>query len=252
MLEEEGGGEFFFYSYDNEFILKSLSEEDLSVILNNVWGFYEHFKKNPYSIINKIYSIYRIKRSTSEYSSDIVLMLIKNIARVPNCYINVGFDLKGSTFNRESKINSKLSYKDLDFIKKEKKIFIGKETAKTLYDIIKRDVNFLKNLKIMDYSLLVYKIDHYNFLKDLNSEEEKKEKIILFAKEKFKIIPSIKEEGIFYHIAIIDYMQIYSFRKSLEKVSKKFFNLNINLDTSSQDPNKYAERFLLFMKDILF
>lgn len=46
-----------------------------------------------------------------------------------------------------------------------------------------------------------------------------------------------------YHIGIIDYLQEYNVQKQFEKYSKKFIKLNKNLDTSSQDPKVYANRF---------
>ena len=58
------------------------------------------------------------------------------------------------------------------------------------------------------------------------------------------IMESIKEEGIYYHIGIIDYLQIWNVQKNLEQNTKKILNLDTNLDTSSQNPKVYAERFI--------
>ena len=47
------------------------------------------------------------------------------------------------------------------------------------------------------------------------------------------MIESAIEEGIYYHMGIIDYLQDWNTSKNLEKNIKKLKKMNINLDTSS-------------------
>lgn len=63
--------------------------------------------------------------------------------------------------------------------------------------------------------------------------------------------PSIIDEGVFYHVGIIDYLQTYNMNKKAEKYTKIILKMNSNLDTSSQDPQKYRQRFLAFVRAIL-
>lgn len=51
--------------------------------------------------------------------------------------------------------------------------------------------------------------------------------------EGFISIPSIVENEIEYHLGIIDYLQLYDFKKKCEKFAKRIINLNPKLDTSS-------------------
>ena len=72
------------------------------------------------------------------------------------------FDLKGSTHGRRTKpdvvVTSKTDRKDLDFLdlkKKEKDKLSFAEINKHLIIILKRDVFYLKQRGLLDYSLLM-------------------------------------------------------------------------------------------------
>ena len=70
------------------------------------------------------------------------------------------FDLKGSTFERETKgvVTSKTDRKDLDWLAlKEKgtKMLEISDINKHIVKILRRDVNFFKNHGLIDYSLLL-------------------------------------------------------------------------------------------------
>jgi hypothetical protein len=60
-----------------------------------------------------------------------------------------------------------------------------------------------------------------------------------------------RDTSIEYHIGIIDYFQLYDMQKSLEKWSKRLIKCERRLDTSSQDCELYANRFIAFVKKIV-
>ncbi|XP_061433217.1 phosphatidylinositol 5-phosphate 4-kinase type-2 alpha-like [Lethenteron reissneri] len=66
---------------------------------------------------------------------------------------------QGSTVAREASEKEKAkelpTFKDNDFINEKQRIVIGEENKKLFLEKLKRDVEFLAQLKIMDYSLLV-------------------------------------------------------------------------------------------------
>lgn len=99
------------------------------------------------------------------------------------------------------------------------------------------DAHFFKKCGFIDYSLLVIKIRK----NDLSNPEEQLD---------FHSIKSIKEEGVFYNLGIIDYFQKYNFQKMFEKYGKKIIKLNAMLDTSSQNPHDYADRFINLLENI--
>uniref|UniRef100_A0AAQ5ZRR6 Phosphatidylinositol 5-phosphate 4-kinase type-2 alpha n=1 Tax=Amphiprion ocellaris TaxID=80972 RepID=A0AAQ5ZRR6_AMPOC len=69
------------------------------------------------------------------------------------------YDLKGSTVAREASDKEKAkelpTYKDNDFINDGQKIYIDGENKKMFLEKLRKDVEFLAQLKLMDYSLLV-------------------------------------------------------------------------------------------------
>ncbi|KAA8594517.1 hypothetical protein FQN60_011652 [Etheostoma spectabile] len=69
------------------------------------------------------------------------------------------YDLKGSTVSREASDKEKAkelpTFKDNDFLNEGQKLQIGDDNKKDFLEKLKRDVEFLATLKIMDYSLLV-------------------------------------------------------------------------------------------------
>lgn len=78
----------------------------------------------------------------------------------PNKDIHATFDLKGSTFGRltsEDEINKNphAVLKDQNWVKKDEKIQLGEKKKMMFLTQLEKDVDTLKRLNIMDYSLLV-------------------------------------------------------------------------------------------------
>ena len=73
--------------------------------------------------------------------------------------IQVKYDLKGSSVDRQATIKEKEkdspTFKDNDLISEGRSISIGAEAKKEFMDKLTRDVDFLCGLKMMDYSLLI-------------------------------------------------------------------------------------------------
>lgn len=247
------GGQFFFFSFDNQIIIKSLSNDDFKCMKKILKPYYEHMINNQNSLIMKIYGIYDFAFFNKKNSKSCIfsqkVMIMRNLTGYPKIFVEKIYDLKGSTFQRESLMNKQLKdnvvLKDIDFLKKEKRLFIESEKKKTLLETLKKDSAFFKVNGIIDYSLLVIKINTENSPKI----EGWNKKIV--AMNGLWSLASIKETGYMYHIGIIDYLQPYNYKKIFEKYSKKFIKANINLDTSSQDPFMYSDRFCKFVEGIL-
>ncbi len=67
-----------------------------------------------------------------------------------------------------------------------------------------KDVEFFRRAGLMDYSLLVIKINLVGFATSQNLSIE--DVIKIYYPKKFHCIPSIIEIGIYYAIGIIDYL----------------------------------------------
>lgn len=78
----------------------------------------------------------------------------------PHRDIHETYDLKGSTVGREypeekAKKNPRAVLKDLNWINRGKELEVGPEKRALLTEQLRRDVEYLESVDVMDYSLLV-------------------------------------------------------------------------------------------------
>ncbi|CAK64178.1 unnamed protein product (macronuclear) [Paramecium tetraurelia] len=245
----DGGksGEFFFFSYNNQLIIKTMRQSEVNTYKKRLYNFATYQVNNPLSLLNKIYGMYTFERE-EQSNSRVHFLIMKNISLgIPRSQILRTYDMKGSEYDREVLIKkpssdlSQMTLKDIDFFKIEQQLWIDESIYKKLNQYLISDSIFLEKQKLIDYSLLVMIIDW-------NQKEEDLQKHL--DGQKMNIIPSIKEKGvlfivnqIYYHIAIIDYLQQWNVNKSLERKTKKIIKMNIQLDTSAQEPDIYGKRF---------
>ncbi|CAD8174199.1 unnamed protein product [Paramecium octaurelia] len=238
----DGGksGEFFFFSYNNQLIIKTMRQSEVNTYKKRLYNFATYQFNNHQSLLNKIYGMYTFERQEQAHSR-VHFLIMKNISLgIPRTSILRTYDMKGSEYDREvlakkpSSDLSKITLKDLDFFKIEQEIWVEDSISKKLNQSLKTDSNFLERQQLIDYSLLVMIIDW-------NQKEEELQKYL--DGQQINVIPSIKEKGIYYHIAIIDYLQRWNVNKSLERQTKKIIKMNMQLDTSAQEPSIYGRRF---------
>jgi len=149
-------GSFFYYSQDYRFIIKTVHHAEHKYLLKILKNYYEHIKNNPDTLICKIYGLHRVK---IPYGKKIHFIVMANIFP-PDKDIHVKYDLKGSKIGRfiptEEEINNKLAVlKDLNWLKNEKKLYLGDKKREMFIKQLQKDVKFLSDNNVMDYSLLV-------------------------------------------------------------------------------------------------
>ena len=181
--ETEGkGGAFFINTDDNEFIIKTITEQEFKImerLLKN--KMVEHFKKNKKSIICRIYGVYKLSIQTGIIrNEEIYFILMKNVIGTFKENLMCKYDLKGSRLNREvgyENVDENV-LKDINFNQYEAVFLLTKEDSKKLLEIVENDASFLCASGIMDYSLLVAKIGlnnhemNYLFGKDHRKKTE--------------------------------------------------------------------------------
>jgi len=254
-------GEFFFFSDDNRFIIKTIGEAELDVFKEILPGYAKYLKLNPNSIIAKIYGVFTFE--VAEPPERYNLILMRNINGYPSDCVDRKYDVKGSTVGRivvkdPSVTMAELKHlgvlKDLDFDRFEQTIHMDAGGSKELYKQLQSDIRFLSSQGLVDYSLAVYVINRKKF--ELSnggkSQEEEASKRVSTGKsgESYVAFKSTKEDK-YYHIGIIDYLIQFNLRKKSEVFFKKLKSFNPNLDISVQKPMYYGERFLKYMEKIL-
>ncbi|CAD8195769.1 unnamed protein product [Paramecium octaurelia] len=244
------GGAFFFFTHDNKLIIKTLSDQELTVIRKNLIPYFFHISEND-TVISPIYGIYKLFRQNVQESINVVVM--RNAMQIPSMYRVRTYDIKGSEHSRQvlkknAKYNDaelrKITLKDIDFQNLEQQLHIPQQYRERLRTCLVNDAHFFGKIKLMDYSLLIIKMDWYTYSQ--NNPHIREEEIPNYFSSDLLCIPSINatENGIYYHIAIIDYLQEWNAQKIIEKHTKKAIHVNIALDTSAQNPDDYSKRFI--------
>lgn len=166
--EGTGGksGEFFFFSSDENLVIKTISKQELNTLLEILPDFVKHFKENPNSLIAKIFGVFTFERFNpyEQYH----LLLMKNVCGYQSKFVERKYDLKGSTYTRftvpldenPSIYDLKhLQLKDIDFNRFEQKIHVSPNLREKALRALKADAQFMRKKGLIDYSLIVYIID---------------------------------------------------------------------------------------------
>ncbi|KAJ5114657.1 hypothetical protein NUU61_000416 [Penicillium alfredii] len=149
-------GSFFYFSRDYKYIIKTIHHAEHKLLRKILPEYYRHVEENPNTLISQFYGLHRVKMA---YGRKIHFVVMNNLFP-PHRDIHQTFDLKGSTIGRdlqESDLerNPRATMKDLNWVRRNRHLQCGPSKRDFFIEQLKRDVELLKKLKIMDYSLLV-------------------------------------------------------------------------------------------------
>lgn len=149
-------GSFFYFSRDYKYIIKTIHHSEHKLLRKILPEYYRHVEKNPNTLISQFYGLHRVKMA---YGRKIHFVVMNNLFP-PHRDIHQTFDLKGSTIGRdlhESDLqrNPRATMKDLNWVRRNRHLLCGPEKRNFFIEQLSRDVELLKKLKIMDYSLLI-------------------------------------------------------------------------------------------------
>lgn len=161
MLEKftEGkSGSFFYFTRDYRYIIKTVTSEEEEFLQKIAYRYYEHMLANPDSVIVRLYGLHKVRLArTQTYISVVVMENLFHNGQ--NLKMTERYDLKGSTIgrrvlkgNEKREERFKKTLKDMDL---NTKIVIGTESKLQLMEQLRKDVEFLSGLHIMDYSMLL-------------------------------------------------------------------------------------------------
>lgn len=149
-------GSFFYFSRDYKYIIKTIHHSEHKLLRRILPEYYKHVEQNPNTLISQFYGLHRVKMA---YGRKIHFVVMNNLFP-PHRDIHETFDLKGSMVGRDLseedlKKNPRGTMKDLNWIRRHRHIQCGTNKREVFVTQLKRDVELLKKLKIMDYSLLI-------------------------------------------------------------------------------------------------
>ena len=273
-------GSFFISTDDNKYMIKTLKSDELELLKHAFLKEYvHHIKKNPKSLLCRLYGMYNIILGQGD---EILIIVMRNVIGDFKDNTIVKFDLKGSTYKRKANFdmaNNNNVMKDLDFNEFEKSIMLSLSSIQRLREITAKDSKFLCKSDLMDYSLFLVKLTlskkeaqdvfgdnitekQDNDYKEIISDEENNCNIdslkkyntyrgegIIHDVEHYRtyLFPSLNQ-GTAYIISIIDYFQFFNFFKYVESGLKtNFFSQKKQKMISCVDPLTYSNRFINYI-----
>nr|XP_027780436.1 phosphatidylinositol 5-phosphate 4-kinase type-2 beta isoform X2 [Marmota flaviventris] len=135
-------GTRFLTTYDRRFVIKTVSSEDVAE-MHNILKKYHQFivECHGNTLLPQFLGMYRLTVDGVE-----TYMVVTRNVFSHRLTVHRKYDLKAKDLP---------TFKDNDFLNEGQKLHVGEESKKNFLEKLKRDVEFLAQLKIMDYSLLV-------------------------------------------------------------------------------------------------
>ncbi|XP_021096142.1 phosphatidylinositol 5-phosphate 4-kinase type-2 alpha isoform X3 [Heterocephalus glaber] len=148
-------GARFHTSYDKRYVIKTITSEDVAEMHNILKKYHQYIVEcHGITLLPQFLGMYRLNVDGVE----IYVIVTRNVFS-HRLSVYRKYDLKGSTVAREASDKEKAkelpTLKDNDFINEGQKIYIDDSNKKVFLEKLKKDVEFLAQLKLMDYSLLV-------------------------------------------------------------------------------------------------
>ncbi|XP_069509698.1 phosphatidylinositol 5-phosphate 4-kinase type-2 gamma [Ambystoma mexicanum] len=145
----------FLFSYDKTLVIKEISSEDVADVHSILSHYHQHIVHcHGSTLLPQFLGMYRL---TVE-SEDHYMLIMRNMFS-HRLTVHKKYDLKGSLVSREASDKEKVkelpTLKDVDFLNTSQKVYVTEEQKNVFMEKLKRDVEFLVQLKIMDYSLLL-------------------------------------------------------------------------------------------------
>lgn len=158
-LANSKSGQFFFYSHDGRFMIKTQTREEAKLLREMLPSYVKHLVEHPDSLLARFYGLHRVEMPTLKRRTFFVVMQSVFYCPVePPLALHVKFDLKGSTVGRrtdDADCADGAVQKDLNFAEQRRRLVLGRDKVLLFAETLRADTNYLKELRIMDYSLLL-------------------------------------------------------------------------------------------------
>jgi len=146
-------GQFFFYSSDGKYMIKTMTNAESKFLRRILPHYFRHCAQNPNTILTKFLGMYRVKLYHLRKNVKFVIM---NSVFDTDKVLSSFYDLKGSVVGRDAKPGeSVLKDNDLRRNLEQSAIRLPDKVRQRMREQVRRDCTFLKEMKIMDYSMLV-------------------------------------------------------------------------------------------------
>jgi len=286
----------FFWTSDRRYMIKTLSSHEVDQMERILPAYNLYLKENPRSFLSRFCGLYSVVAPAASFSflRTRKSYLVMRNALHPSISFDVLYDLKGSQVGRRTLFGDTSRsqkqqrrpnepgtvLKDLDLLESEQRLHLRQDDRQLLIGQLIADARFLRELSVMDYSLLigVYRSDVKHLVRNklgrfvqcvpvvprflarvlrgtlgrwrlgeffgFKNDGEAAE----LARAGNAVISSDQQSVIF--LGIIDYLQPYNRKKWLETCWKGLAHDTSKL--SSVHPDFYSRRFINFIESVVF
>lgn len=212
-------GSLIFYTPSFKYAIKVIRDEELYFALKNAEKFQNHYQQVENTLVTKILGCYTTPRFH--------FIVMENVFK---CFPDQIFDLKGKNLNR--------SFTSIKIEEQWTNNTVPVENKQEIISTIRKDVEFLESLNLIDYSFVV------GFCKKEPNEFELVDK-------KGKRIRSLDQsnEDCKYSIGIVDVLTYYNSSKMIERLCKWLCCFG---SKSTKTPVDYAKAFLDLIENECF
>ncbi|ETO20783.1 phosphatidylinositol-4-phosphate 5-Kinase, partial [Reticulomyxa filosa] len=139
-ISNSKSGQFFFYSHDGQFLIKSMTRSESLFLRKILPPYYHYVQGQPNTLITRFYGMYRVKVPGRK---EIYFVVMGSVFH-STLEIHKIYDLKGSTHGRRATEKDREQavpvLKDVDFEEDRQLFRIGKKQAKLFKDQLRKDV----------------------------------------------------------------------------------------------------------------
>lgn len=236
-------GSLFWVSQNRLLVLKTVERLEMKTLLQCLPRYEQHFTTNRNSLLCRFFGAYEVQLGRRR-----VQLVVMNNAFPYTLQPDVVYDLKGTTEDRWVSPRPGVVLKDLNFADKIIGIPDLKQKA-ALLQAVKRDSQFLRGLRVMDYSLCLgvhYCDGSYPDLDCITSDEGISSCLAVLKgyepKYQCTLLRTDAAEKVVYFIAIIDILQQFTLRKAIAHTIKSL-SLGWLHEIDTAPPAYYARRF---------
>lgn len=236
-------GSLFWVSQDRLLVLKTLERLEMKTLLQCLPRYEQHFSTYKHSLLCRFFGAYEAQVGRRR-----VPLVVMNNAFPCLLQPNVVYDLKGTTEDRWVSPRPGVVLKDLNFADKIIGIpDVNKKAA--LLHAFKKDSQFLRSLRVMDYSVCLgvhYCEGSYPDVDYITAEPGISSSLAVLKgyepKYQCTLLRTEAAQKVIYFISIIDILQQYTLRKVIAHTFKSL-SLGWLHEIDTAPPHYYARRF---------
>ena len=146
-------GQFFFYSKDGKYMIKTMTNAESKFLRRILPHYFRHCSLNPNTLVTKFLGMYRVK--LYHLRRNVKFVVMKSVYDTDK-HLDQLFDVKGSSKGRDARPGEAVK-KDNDVRRAlpEGAFVLEPGLRDKLRIQVQKDCEWLKSMKIMDYSMLI-------------------------------------------------------------------------------------------------